>query len=60
MNLKDYLKEQKKTQIEFAKELGVSRTTIHRAINGDPPGRKTAREIVCHTNGLVTYDDIYS
>jgi len=61
MHLKDYLKREKLTYIEFAKHLDCTSTTVFRIIAGTQyPKMDLAMRIVELTDGEVSLDDIYS
>jgi len=60
MKLKKWIKDKGRTQESFADDIGVSRGTLNRIVNGTPPGLKTARLIVKVTNKEISFNDIYS
>jgi hypothetical protein len=59
MDLKDYLYFSRKTIVNFAKEVGVSRHHMSRIVNKrDKPSRLLARYIEEITGGEVTIKDL--
>ena len=52
-NLKDYIKKQGITQIEAAKQIGITRQYICESVNGRPAGRVLALRIEAWSNGAV-------
>lgn len=59
--LKEYLKENKITQREFAESLGVDVMSVWRYIQGTRiPRPKTLKKICELTNGYVTANDFYT
>jgi len=60
MNLSDYLLKMKKTQAEFAEELGKSQQLVSGYCTGALiPPRETALKIVEITKGKVTLEDLW-
>ena len=60
MRLKDYLKFKKISNIEFAKNLGISHISLSRYISGERfPEKKNLLKIYKTTDGLVTPNDFY-
>jgi predicted transcriptional regulator len=59
MNLSDYIKTLGITDKAFAKMIGVTPVTISRAKSGDV-GRVTAKKMIDHSGGKITYKDLYN
>jgi transcriptional regulator with XRE-family HTH domain len=60
MKLKDFLKEEKITQEQFAKVIGVSQATVSRWCDGfQKPNQKMMTKILIATQGKVTANDFY-
>lgn len=59
MKLHKYITKLGLTHAEFAKEIGVTRSTISRCLIG-LSSRKTAKKIVAHSDGKVTYGELYN
>lgn len=58
MNIAEYLKTSGKTQMEFARQLGVSQGTVGFWIHNKPPTIERAVEIEKLTGGLVRCEDL--
>ena len=58
MNIFDYLKESNLTQMEFARQLGVSQGTVGFWINCKPPTVERAIAIEKSTGGKVRCEDL--
>lgn len=58
--LSQWLKQQRKKRLEFARELDTSPANVTRWCEGRPPSARWARKIVEATNGGVTIADLYS
>lgn len=54
MTLSDYLKSEKVSVADFAKQVGKSRGHIYRVLDGEPCGPKLAIAIEGATSGNVT------
>jgi transcriptional regulator with XRE-family HTH domain len=60
MDLRRYIKMTNKTATDFAKEIGVSHSTVVRYMQGlRVPNSLTMQRIVKATNGAVTPDDFF-
>tara|TARA_B100000686_G_C16783850_1_gene973833 strand:+ start:1461 stop:2666 length:1206 start_codon:yes stop_codon:yes gene_type:complete len=60
MFIKDFLKLKKLTNIQFAKQLGISEVSLARYIGGERfPEKKILRKIFQITDGLVSADDFF-
>lgn len=60
MKLEKYLSDREKKPSVFAREIGVSASTITRVLNGQRGvGMKTLSSIIKGTNGLVTAEDFF-
>lgn len=60
MKLKDFLKEEKITQEQFAEVIGVSQATVSRWCEGlQIPTPKQMNKILLATKGKVTANDFY-
>jgi len=61
MRLAVWLRQNHLTNLEFARRLGVSHTTVGRWISGETfPHPDTLRHIAAITEGDVTYSDFFS
>jgi DNA-binding transcriptional regulator YdaS (Cro superfamily) len=58
MNLADYLKTSKVTQMEFARNLGVAQGTVGFWLHNKPPTLERAIQIEKATNGQVTCEEL--
>ena len=59
MNLREYLFKKKIKHEDFAKKVGVARSTLHRIMIGkSDPSLSLAIKIVNATKGQVTYEEI--
>jgi DNA-binding XRE family transcriptional regulator len=59
MNLREYLFKKKIKHEDFAKKLGIARSTLHRVMTGDSdPSLSLATKIVKETKGQVSYEEI--
>jgi hypothetical protein len=58
MKLKEYLAEQKETQVDFAKRTLIPQTTIAAITMGGGTRSSTAKIIINATGGLVCLDDL--
>ena len=60
MKLKDWLTERGMPQAEFARRVGVNRTTLYQWLNGIAhPNYKNYLKIKEITNGQVKYEEIF-
>lgn len=59
MKLRDWLVQRGIKQVDFAKEIDISRAHLSCVISGSrPPGRKLARAIERTTNGEILANDV--
>jgi len=59
MKLRDWLKKHEMTQADFAKGIGVSKSTVTYWLNGKQgPNRNTHKRIKEFTNGAVTQEEV--
>ena len=58
MNISDYLKESNLTQVEFARQLGVTQGTVNFWVNYKPPTLERAIAIEKATGGKVRCEDL--
>jgi transcriptional regulator with XRE-family HTH domain len=59
MKLKDFLKEEKITQEEFAKQIDTAQGCISRWCGGEIPRADMMTKILIATKGKVTANDFY-
>jgi transcriptional regulator with XRE-family HTH domain len=60
MQLSSYLKKSGVTAAEFAKRIGVDKTTVYRYIRGERiPNRDALSRIMEETEGAVTANDFF-
>ena len=59
MNLREYLFKKKIKHEDFAKKVGINRSTLHRIMSGiSDPSLSLATKIVKATKGQVSYEEI--
>ena len=60
MKLKQYIRQSRMTQTQFAKQTGLSLSSVSRIISGDrQPSLRVMQSIYQATNGKVRADDFF-
>lgn len=59
MDLRTYRKQQKLTQVQVAKALGITQVRVSEIENGEHPSGVLARRIVEWSRRAVTYDALF-
>ena len=58
MDLKQFLKKHKLTKRAFARNVQISRYSIHKYVEGDKPARTQAWKIFNYTDGEIDFKDL--